>query len=105
MGPVVLCKLQSLHIHPETFVLTMLEQVGLVVGKPIDVFPRTSRDVSDRLSQTDGSLFHEPEGIVLGDCDGSFLNNLSVTSLSGIVSAKERDVVAILVRQQGDIFS
>ncbi|CAI6094402.1 unnamed protein product [Clonostachys chloroleuca] len=77
-----------------------LEEIELVVGVRVQVLDSTGGNVTDQFTQTDGRILHGLECVGLGNCDGCFFDNLLVTSLNGTVSAKERDVVSVLISQK-----
>jgi len=76
------------------------EKVEFVIGVGVEIFNGSGGNISNKLSQTNGCLFHFSEGFLAGDGDRGFFDDLLMSSLDGTISTKERDIRAILIGQQ-----
>ena len=66
----------------------------------VQVFDGTSRDIADQLPQAHRGALHCLEGVGLCNGDRGLFNDLLVSSLNRTVSAKDRDVVSVLIGEQ-----
>ena len=66
----------------------------------VQVFDGTCRDIADQLPQAHRGALHCLEGFGLCNGDWGLFNDLLVSSLNRTVSAKDRDVVSVLIGEQ-----
>jgi hypothetical protein len=77
-----------------------LQEVELVLSVRVQVLNGTSRHVTHKTSQTHSGLFHLVEGQWLGNGDGRLLDNLLMSTLNRTISAKQGNVVSVLIGEQ-----
>src|SRR5271154_5537719 len=66
----------------------------------IKILDRSSRNISDQLSQSHSSFLHRSKRFLSCNSDRSLLNNLLMSSLHRTIPSKQRNISAILIRQK-----